>query len=102
MINTWNKKVEKAKYKRRNTNDNKRGYEGQNTKCKVQYAKCKMRNVKYKIEVAIATANMNVMPFYIRLSLFLYLFSPPLQLPSFFLSLVSLRSNRQYINGNFT
>ena len=68
-----------AKYKRRDANDNKRGYKVRNAKCKVQNAKCKMR-------VAIATANINVMPFCIRLPPSLYLLSLFFQLPSLFLS----------------
>lgn len=68
-----------AKYKRYNINDNKRGCKIQNANnkrgYKVQNAKCKVQNTKCEIGVAITTANVNEMPFYIYLPPSLYLFS---------------------------
>lgn len=71
----WSERVEEAKYKRCDTNDNKKG-------CKMQKAKCKMQNARCKIGVAIATVNVNVIPFCIRLLPSLYLLSLSLQLLS--------------------
>lgn len=71
---TWSRKVGKAKYKRCNTNDNKKECKVQNTNNK---RRCKMQNVKCKMRIAIAIANMNIMPFCICFLSFFYLFSLP-------------------------
>lgn len=60
--------MEKAKYKRRDVNNDKGRY-------KVQNAKCKMQNAKYKMKLVITTANVNVISFFICLPSFLYLLS---------------------------
>lgn len=41
----------------------------------MQSIKYKVQNAKYKIEIAIATTIVNIIPFYIYLLTFLYLFS---------------------------
>lgn len=58
----WSGSMKITKYKKRDTNDNKR--------------RCKIWNAKCEIRVAIATTNMNVIPSYICFLPSLYLFSP--------------------------
>ena len=71
------------------------GYTQNKSGCKMQNAKCKIRSMKYEIEIAIATANVNVMPFYIRLPLSLYLLS----LHSSFLTISLFYSRPNRIKG---
>ena len=45
---TWSGRVGKAKYKRRDANDNKSGCKVQNAKCEMRGAKCEARSAKWE------------------------------------------------------